>query len=80
MVSKVITVYGQPYGFQGQSYGSRSTIWFKVNCLILGQPWAQPSLFYSRNNNFEVSNHPKICMKTEHQENLLLHFHINYVF
>ena len=25
MVSKVITIYGQPYGFQGQTYGSRST-------------------------------------------------------
>jgi len=26
MVSKVITIYGQPYDFQGQPYGSRSTM------------------------------------------------------
>ena len=31
MVLKVITIYGQPYGFQCQPYGSRSTIRFKVN-------------------------------------------------
>jgi len=26
MDSKVLTIYGQPYGFQGQPYGSRSTM------------------------------------------------------
>jgi len=30
MVFRVIIVYGQPYGFQGQPYGSKSTTWFKV--------------------------------------------------
>jgi len=27
MVFRVIIIYGQPYDFQGQPYGSKSTIW-----------------------------------------------------
>jgi hypothetical protein len=30
MVSYFINIYDQPYVFQDQSYGSRSTTWFKV--------------------------------------------------
>jgi len=35
MVSKVITIYGQPYDFQGQSYGSRSTMGPTAPILLL---------------------------------------------
>jgi hypothetical protein len=46
MVFKVITIYGQPYDFKGQPYGSRSTRRFKIknstkspyptyNCVLL---------------------------------------------
>jgi hypothetical protein len=30
MVPKVIAIYGQPFGFQGQPYGLRSTTWFEA--------------------------------------------------
>jgi hypothetical protein len=30
MVSKVVAIYDQPYGFQGQPYCSRSITWFEV--------------------------------------------------
>jgi len=40
MVSKVITIYDQPYGFP------IPTIWFKVNYMVQGQKLPEVALAY----------------------------------